>query len=205
MAGYAYLSENMTLAQTISAAFTNEKRQAIEAGMTYMQSKTKVKDFETEYDLIWSDAEGAVTIPEQKDHGVKDNTRYHVWIKAEVEYKLRTKGARDDQGYILDKDAAPLTVKVWTPKKQYRDSEKIEIFVQGNRDFYARIVDRTSSEQIIQLLPNHYRKINFFEGQKVYRIPDQADHFDLKVTASYGEDRIIVYASEVPVGQVDGG
>jgi len=191
MAGYAYLSENMTLAQTISAAFTNEKRQALEAGMTYMQSKTKVKDFETEYDLIWSDAEGAVTIPEQKDHGVEDNTRYHVWIKAEVEYKLRTKGAQDDQGYILDKDAAPLTVKVWTPKKQYRDSEKIEIFVQGNRDFYARIVDRTSSEQIIQLLPNHYRKINFFEGQKVYRIPDQADHFDLKVTAPYGEDRSI--------------
>jgi len=98
-----------------------------------------------------------------------------------------------------------LTVKVWTPKKQYSDSEKIEIFVQGNRDFYARIVGITSSGQIIQLLPNHYRKINFFEGQKVYRIPDQADHFDLKVTASYGEDRIIVYASEVPVGQVDGG
>ena len=200
--GYAYLSENMTLAQTRATAFANAKRQALEGARTYIQSKTKVKDFQVEYDLIWSDAEGAVTILEQKDHGVEDNTRYHVWIKAEVEYALRSKGQQGDQGHILDRDA-PLTVKVWTSKKQYRDGESIEVFVQGNRDFYARIVDITSSGNIIQLLPNDYRRINFFEAGKVYKIPDKGDHFDLKVTPPYGDDQIVVYASEVPVGQVD--
>ncbi len=76
--GYAYLSENMTLGETRATAFANAKRQALEAASTYIQSKTKVKDFEVEYDLIWSDSEGAVTILEQEDHGVEDNTRYHV-------------------------------------------------------------------------------------------------------------------------------
>lgn len=199
--GYAQLSENMTLAQTRVAAFANAKRQALEAGRTYVKSKTKVKDFEVEYDLVWADAEGAVTILEQKDHGVEDNTRYHVWIKAEVEYELKPKREEPGQGILLDKDA-PLTVKVWTSKKQYKGGENIEIYIQGNRDFYARIVDITPSGDIIQVLPNDYRRINFFEAGKVYKVPDKGDHFDLKVIAPYGEDRIIVYASEVPVGRV---
>jgi len=198
---YAYLSENMTLAQTRAAAFAEAKRQALEAGRTYVKSKTKVKDFEVEYDMVWSDAEGAVTILEQKDHGVEDNTRYHVWIKAEVEYALQPKREEHGQSMLLDKDA-PLTVKVWTPKKEYKEGEHIDILVQGNRDFYARIVNMSSSGDIVQLLPNDYRRINFFEGGKVYRIPDTEDRFDLKVTTPYGEDRIVVYASEVPVGQV---
>ena len=200
--GYAYLSENMTLAQTRTAAFANAKRQALEMARTYITSKTKVKDSVLEYDLIWADSEGAVTILEQKDHGVEDNTRYHVWIKAEVEYELNPKEEPGTHGHVMDTDAL-LTVKVWMSRKEYRDGESIEIHIQGNRDFYARIVDITSSGQIIQLLPNDYRKINFFEANKVYKIPDQGDHFDLKVTAPYGEDQIVVYASEVPLGQVD--
>lgn len=199
--GYAHLSENMTLAQTRAAAFANAKRQALEGARTYIQSKTKVKDFQLEYDLIWSDAEGAVSILEQKDHGVEDNTRYHVWIKAEVEYGLSSKGGHEAEGQVMDKDA-PMTVKVWTTKKQYRDGEGIEIYMQGNRDFYARIVDITSSGEIIQLLPNDFRKMNFFEAGKVYKIPGKGDQFDLKVAPPYGEDQIVVYASEVPLGQV---
>jgi hypothetical protein len=199
--GYAHLSEDMTLSQTRAAAFANAKRQALEAGKTYIESKTKVKNFVVEYDMVWADAEGAVTLLEQKDIGVEDNTRYHVWIKAEVEYSLKPK--RDEPGHamLLEKDG-PLTVKVWTSKKQYKDGENIEIYVQGNRDFYARIVDITPSGDIIQLLPNDYRGINFFEAGKVYKIPDKEDHFDLKVRAPYGEDQIVVYASEVPVGRI---
>ena len=199
--GYAYLSENMTIAQSRAAAFATAKRQALEAAKTYIKSKTKVKDFQVEYDMVWSDAEGAVTVLEQKDHGVEGNTRYHVWIKAEVLYDLKPKKPEAHQEAIMDSDA-PLTVKVWTDKKRYKMGENIRIFVQGNRDFYARIVDITSGGEIIQLLPNDYRSINFFRGGKVYTIPDKGDRFDLKVAPPYGEDRVVVYASEVPLGEV---
>ena len=43
--GYAYLSEDMTLSETRAAAFANAKRQAIESARTYIQSKTRVKNF----------------------------------------------------------------------------------------------------------------------------------------------------------------
>jgi len=199
--GFAFLSEDMTLAQTREAAFANAKRQAVEMVRTYIQSKTKVEDFVLKSDKITTSAEGAVTILEQKDLGVEDNTRYHVWIKAEVEYGLKPKKQGDD-GLDTDPDA-PLTVKVWTPKKQYKGGENIKIYIRGNRNFYARIVDVSSGGEIIQLLPNKYRRINFFEGQKTYKIPDQGDLFTLTVSPPYGQDQIVVYASEAPLGHVD--
>lgn len=196
--GFAYLSEDMTLAQTRDAAFLNAKRQAVEMAQTYIQSHSKVENFEIKSDTITGSAEGAVTVLEQKDHGIENNTRYHVWIKAEVEYSTGPSG-----GTASDMDpAAPLTVKVWTPQKQYKHGENIEIFIQGNRDFYARIVDITSNGQIIQLLPNAFRNLNFFKANKVYKIPDTGDHFDLKASPPYGQDQIVVYASEVPLGNV---
>ena len=199
--GYAYLSEDMTLAETRASAYANAKRQALEAAMTYIQSKTKVENFQLEYDLITSDAEGSVTILEQKDHGVEEDGRYHVWIKAEVSYNLRPNKEGAVQTSIMNEDA-PLTVKVWTNKKHYRRAETIEVFVQGNRDFYARIVDITPGGQIIQILPNKHRMNNYFEGGKIYSIPGEEDRFDLQVMPPYGEDHIVVYASEVPLGEV---
>ena len=198
--GYAVLSENMTIAETRTAAFANAKRQAVESAQTYIQSKTKVVDFELKSDKITATTEGAVTVLEQKDHGIENNARYHVWIKAEVEFSLKSDAAaRNDSD--MDQDAL-LTVKVWTSKKMYADGESIEIYVRGNRDFYARIVDMTSNGDIIQLLPNSYRKTNFFKAGTIYKIPDSDDRFDLTVGPPYGQDQIIVYASEVPLGHV---
>jgi hypothetical protein len=200
--GSAYLSEAMPLAEVRTAAFSTAKRQAVEMAKTYISSKTKVENFITEYDMIWSESEGAVKILQQKDIGVENNTRYHVWIKAEVEYSIRPKGQQTIQPYVTDKNA-PLTVKVWTSKKHYVKGERIQVFIQGNRDFYARIVDINSNGDILQLLPNDFRKINFFEAGKIYNIPDTGDRFALRASPPYGQDNIVVYASEAPLGQVD--
>jgi hypothetical protein len=197
--GYVYLSENMTISDTRAAAFAEAKRKALEMAQTYIKSKTKVENFIAKYDLIWSESEGSVTILEQRDFGIKDNIRYHVWIKAEVKYSINPQNDPNDE--LMD-SGLPLKVKVWTPRKNYRQGDKIEIFIQGNRDFYARIVDINSSGEIIQLLPNKYRRIHSFKAGKIYKIPDKNDKFNLKVQEPFGEDNIVVYASEVPLGQV---
>lgn len=199
--GYAYLSEDMTLSQTRAAAFANAKRQALEAAKTYIQSKTKVTNYQLDYDLIMSDSEGSVTVLEQKDHGVEGNNRYHVWIKAEVVYDLKPNKSQLEDNTLSD-EAGPLTVRVWTERKQYDKGENITVYVQGNRSFFARIVNINASGEIIQLIPNDYRTVNFFEGGKVFRIPDEKDRFQLKVSPPYGEDQIVVYASEAPLGEV---
>ena len=186
---FVQLSENMNLKEIRASAFAEAKRQALEMARTYIKSKTKVVDFEVKYDLVWSEAEGAVRILEQTDHGIENNSRYHVWIRAEVEYGLKPKGVSEP---TQDMDPGlPLKVKVWTSKKEYKEGDTIEISLEGNRDFYARVVDITSDGNIIQLLPNDYRKDNFFRGGVVYKIPGHGDEFDLKVTPPYGEDNVV--------------
>lgn len=96
----------------------------------------------------------------------------------------------------------PLRVKVWTDKQNYRQGEVINIFMQSNKDFYGKVVNLTSDGTIIQLLPNPYRNLDFFKGGRTYRIPDTGDTFNLEVAPPYGEERLVVYASETPLGQV---
>jgi len=207
--GYAYLSETMTLEQVRNAAIATAKRQAVERAKTYIESNTTIENFEVTQDRIKGQSHGTVTVLEMKDHGVVENTRYHVWIKAEVEYGIKPVGmapaGNQTDGNLssthLDPQA-PLTVRVWTSKKEYREGEHIIVYMQGNRDFYARIVDITSNGDIIQLLPNDYRQQDRFAAGQIYQIPGEGDRFDLKVTPPFGEDRIVVYASEVPLGNV---
>jgi hypothetical protein len=142
-----------------------------------------------------------VKVLEQKDFGIENNSRYHVWIKAEVTYVLKPP-PEPAQQKVLMSPKAPLTVKVWTDKKSYSDGEYITIYMEGNRDFYARIVNIGSNEKVVQLLPNGYRQMNHFRGGQRYQIPGPGDRFSLQVTPPYGQERIVVYASETPMGDI---
>lgn len=217
--GYSYLSEDKTVAELRTAALNNAKQQALTNAKTYIRSRTEVENFVLKNDEVLINSEGTVKVLEQKDYGIQDNSRYHIWMKAEVEYQLGEGGASAKSptpavpvaspgGKVSPQEippptaTGPLTVKIWSSKKEYKKGEKIEIFVQGNRDFYARIVDINSQGNIVQLLPNDYRNASLFTGGRTYKIPDAGDRFDLTVSPPFGTDRIVVYASEVPLGEV---
>ena len=200
--GYAYLSENMTISDLRAKSFANAKRQALEMAETYIRSKTKVADGKLAYDLIWSDAQGAVTVLEQKDMGIEKNNRYHVWIRAEVRYALTSRPSNEPAAAAVMAENAPLTVKVWSDRKHYRQGKFMTLFIQGNRDFYARIVDVAPDGKIIQLLPNTYRTLSQFTGGQTYTIPGPGDRFKLRVRGPFGQEKVIVYASEQPISNI---
>lgn len=223
--GYSYIAEDKTISELRDAALSNAKQQALKNAKTYIRSRTEVENFVLKSDEVLINAEGTVTILEIEDKGIQDNSRYHIWVKAEVEYVLgegtggqsRTQNTATEAAAVEGSDGehapvvpaaqtfspqGPLTVQVWSSKQQYRAGEQIEVFIRGNRDFYARIVDITSSGDIVQLLPNEYRGSTMFRQGEVYKIPDTGDQFDLTVGPPYGKDTIVVYASEVPLGQV---
>ncbi len=199
--GFAQLSETMTVAEVRQMAFANAKRQALESTQTHIQSNTVMKDGQIEYDIVTVAGEGKVRVLAQKDLGIEKNSRYHVWIKAEVAYALKPTRPAVQHNTLMDV-AAPLTVKVWTEQEEYREGDRIVIFMRGNRPFYARIVNYTSTGEAIQLLPNDYRPRARFKAGEIYRIPDGTDGFALEVRPPYGTERIVVYASEEQLGRV---
>jgi len=200
--GYAYLSEDKTIRQIKEEAFTNAKRAALERTQTYIKSLTTVENFQLTYDLIQSGAEGFVKILESKDFGITSENRYHVWIKTEVEYSLK-KPDMQIPANITQSVNAPLSVLVWTEKKEFKAGEKIQILLKGNKDFYARVVYNDVSGNLLQILPNQHRKDNFFKGGQQYVIPDANDKFDLEVSEPFGQEQVIVYASTASFGEAN--
>ncbi|WP_353683662.1 DUF4384 domain-containing protein [Thermodesulfovibrio sp. 3907-1M] len=204
--GYACMSEDRTKRQTEETALQDAKRKAIEQVSTYIQVETQVKDFELQNDIIKAYANAKVRVIDSQakwDTGPpKVGDCYRIKIKAEVipdEEAMK----RLSQAKELDDPSAPLKVQLWTDKKEYHAGERIKIFLRGNKPFYARVVYRQADGSLVQILPNPYRKDNYFQGGVVYEIPSGPDRFELEVTPPFGEESIIVYASTGELGTVD--
>jgi hypothetical protein len=204
--GYACMGEDRTKRQTEETALQDAKRKAIEQVSTYIQAETQVKDFELQKDIVNAYANAKVRIIEQK--GIWDSEPpkvgdcYKVKIKAEV-IPDETAMKKISGAVSLDDPSAPLKVQIWTEKREYKAGEKIKVFLRGNKPFYARIVYRQADGSLVQILPNPYRKDNYFQGGVIYEIPSGPDRFELEVTPPFGEENVIVYASTGELGSVE--
>lgn len=204
--GYACMGEDRTKRQTEETALQDAKRKAIEQVSTYIQAETQVKDFELQKDIVNAYANAKVRIIEQK--GIWDSEPpkvgdcYKVKIKAEV-IPDETAMKKISGAVSLDDPSAPLKVQIWTEKREYRAGEKIKIFLRGNKPFYARVVYKQADGSLVQILPNPYRRENYFQGGVIYEIPSGPDRFELEVTPPFGKENIIVYASTGQLGSVE--
>ena len=204
--GYACMGEDRTKRQTEETALQDAKRKAIEQVSTYIQSETQVKDFELQKDIVNAYANAKIRIIESQGKWDSEPPKvgdcYRLKIKAEVipdEEAMK----RISQSKELDDPSAPLKVKVWAEKKAYKAGERIKLFLKGNKPFYARVLYRQADGSLVQILPNPYRKDNYFQGGVVYEIPSGPDRFELEVTPPFGEESFIVYASTAELGSLE--
>lgn len=207
--GSACMGDDKSRKQTEAAALIDARRNAIESVKTYVSSATEVKDFELQKDLVSAYANATVEALETlekvwyKDPGQGDCFR--IKLKAEVipDEKALKKAADKSGNTVLDNPSLPLAVKVWTDKQSYQTGEKIRIYLQGNKPFFARVIYRDASGASLQLLPNPYRRDNYFQGGVIYEIPSGQDKFELEVSPPFGEENIIVYASVSELGDLN--
>ena len=203
--GSACMGDDKTRKQTESAAMADAKRIAIESVQTYMSSATEVKDFELQKDLVSAYANAKVEVIESLEKGwYKDPAQgycYKVKIKADVIPDEKAMKKAPDTA--LDDPTLPLNVKVWSDKEDYREGEKMKIYLKGNKPFFARVIYRDAAKKDLQLLPNPYRQDNYFQGGVTYAIPSGTDKFELEVNPPFGEENIIIYASVAELGDLN--
>ncbi|MFZ3123275.1 MAG: DUF4384 domain-containing protein [Thermodesulfovibrionales bacterium] len=203
--GYACMGEDKSKKQTEQSAMADAKRKAIEQVSTYIKSETHVKDFALEKDLTSAYANATVEVIQEIEKGwYKDPALgdcYKIRIKAEVvpDEKAMKKVSQE----TIDDPSAPLTVKVWTDKKEYRAGEKIKVYIKGNKPFYAVVVYKDVADKPVQILPNPYRQDNYFNGGVVYEIPSGNDRYELEVSPPFGEESIAVYTSTSQLGEIN--
>lgn len=206
-AGYACMGEDRSRRQTELAALEAAKRNAIEFASTYMTSETHVKNFELEKDLVSAYANATVKIIKELEKSwykdVNAGDCFRVKIKVEVipdEKAMEKVSKRKD---VADDPSAPLHVRLWADKKEYKSGDRMKIYIKGNKPFYARVIYKDAAGEMVQILPNPYRNENYFQGGVIYEIPSGNDKFDLEISPPFGEENIIVYASTSPLGEID--
>jgi hypothetical protein len=158
--------------------------------------------FGLDFDLVRTPA-GFVQILQQQETLPGKGEPPHIWIEAETGFVLKEKktGNRPDAA-LLDR-ADLLDVRIWTDRKEYEEGKTVTLYLQGNRDFYGKVIQIDAKGAVFQLLPNNYRQISSFEKEKLYRIPDEGDRYQLTVQPPLGTIRFIVHATRLPMSQVN--
>jgi hypothetical protein len=199
--GYACMGDDKSRKQTEQVAYLDGKRKATESAVTYIQSETHVKDAILEKDLVSAFANAQVKVIQEmfkewyKEANLGDC--YRVKLKVEVipDEKAMAGAAKKDQETLENDPGAPLSVKVWTGHPAYAEKECVRIYLRGNKPFYGRLIYRQADGTLIQLLPNPYRKNNYFNGGVIYELPSGDDKYSLETCAPFGTERVTLYAS----------
>lgn len=231
--GYHPLGPNDSVEDARKKATELALADILKHAKSFIDSKTHSVKGRPKYELVKNKNKETMIILEKKDFGIKMPEKiYHVWIRSKVKYVLKSE--KSETQVVAQADVAPevavakkppekpeptakkapaavtrksdlLTVRVWTDKKKYAEGEKVTIFLQGNQDYFARIVSTDSQKNVVQLLPNQYREMRFFKEGKIYEIPDnsQGDRFEIQSASPFGTDTITVYASGSPLGNPD--
>ncbi len=204
--GSSCMGDDKSRKQTEQVALEEAKRNAIEQVATYVKSKTEVENLELKKDLIQAYSQAKVKILKEVEKSwYKDPSTgdcYRIKIQAEV---IPDEDAMKKLSNVeeLDNPTAPLKVKTWTDKKRYKKSDRVKIYLKGNKPFYAYVIYKDANGKLLQLLPNPYRQDNYFNGGVLYEIPSGNDRFELDVSPPFGEEELIVYASTNKLGDLD--
>jgi hypothetical protein len=204
--GYACMGDDKSRKQTEQVAYMDGKRKATESAVTYIQSETHVKDAMLEKDLLSAYANAQVKVVKEmlkewyKEAGLGDC--YKVKLKVEVipDEKAMAGSSAKNRDVLENDPSAPLSVKVWTDRPVYSEKENVRIYVKGNKPFYGRLVYRQADGTLIQLLPNPYRKNNYFNGGVIYELPSGDDAYSLETSTPFGIEQVTLYASTAPGG-----
>ena len=202
--GYACMGEDKSMKQTERAAMTDAKDKAAKNAATYIKAETKVKDSQLVKDIIEAYNNATVAVDKELEKGWYTDPSlgkcYKVKIKANVMPDENAMKRISQE--TIDNPSAPLTVKVWTDKREYKEGDKIKIYIKGNKPCYVKVIYKDTTGNLIQILPNPHRKDNYFNGGVIYEIPSGNDKFELEVSPPFGEENIMVYASVSQLGDL---
>jgi len=221
--GTSCMGDDKSRKETERSALVDARRNASEYAASLISSRTEVEDLVLKEDLVsafsqarvevvkvlekqWYEEQGAgwccririqaEVIPDEKAMAEAGKPK-----QEKVQILEKRQSPAQDQGF--DNPALPLQARVWSDKDAYGRGDRVRIYLKGNKPFYALVVYLDADGNQVQLLPNPYRSENYFEGGVTYQIPSGNDRFELAVTPPFGRERVVLYASTSPLGEVE--
>ncbi len=92
-----------------------------------------------------------------------------------------------------------LDVEIWTDDNEYYDGENINIQFRANKDCYVVVYNIDTRGNLNLLYPSDPWDDTKIERDRIYRIPDSYDDYDLTVRGPEGVEYIQIVASRTPI------
>lgn len=202
--GYACVGPEVSEAEGMERAVAVARHFAVQKCHEILEQKLSMVEGRFDFELLAHQPGQLVKVMAQEPVKAPISgplKAYGVRITGELRYRFLDSHQHDR---LMTDSRLPLTVRAWSGQQLYRKGENVVFYIRGNKDYYARIIDVAPGGEMIQILPNLFRQSHFFGGGLTYRFPDPGlgDDFELTVEPPYGTETVIVFASEMPVGDV---
>ena len=198
----AGIIDGKTTRQEVSARLAKRGKQiATEKIQARLAGK---KGADLDFEFAAKPSATLVNLLKQEELSTPDsNKKPSLWFEAEGAFILKNPvTGRRPEAAALDR-ADFLDIRLWTDQKEYKNGEKIVLYLRGNRDFQGKVIKIDPKGNVYQILPNNYRQLSSFEKGKRYLIPDEGDRFELVAQPPFGTVRFVIYATSLPMSQVN--
>ncbi|MDA0957962.1 MAG: DUF4384 domain-containing protein [Proteobacteria bacterium] len=204
--GYSCMGVDYSKKETEQLALQDAKRQAVEFSKSYIESTTEMENFNLKKDLVTAFAQAEVQVLNVVESQWDDPSTgdcYKIKIQAEVIPVTKAVARVASQAGFAEDPSAPLFVQLWASASELMEDQRLSIYLKANKPFFGRIIYTDAAGTKLQLLPNPYREDAYFQGGVVYEIPSGLDQFDLVVQAPFGQEKVSLYASTSPLGDLE--
>jgi hypothetical protein len=197
-----------TPAKARRTAMAMAQEQAIRGHRVFVESTTRVKNFQLEEDLIQT-ASAAMLHDIRVESEDRKAQEICVTISAKmspvsIEDLIRQRVAAKEIAQTAESTLVPeqpaFGLKVWTNKQEgaFLEDERLIIYVRSERDTYLKLDYFQADGTVVHLVPNLYRGQAYIKGRQTYAFGDDTGPEQFVIKSPYGEETIKAIASIRP-------
>lgn len=205
---YAY-GDNETPAQAKRAAQTLAQEHAVRSHRVFVQSATKVKNFQLEDDVIQTASAGMLDqIRVEKEE--KRGQEICVTIRAQlspvsveelIKQRINAKDIAEQAAKSNVLSSAPgFGIRLWTNKADGRllEGERLVVYVTPERDGYLKLDYFQADGTVVHLVPNLFRGQAMVKAGQTYAFGDDASPEHFVVQSPFGNETVKAILSARP-------
>jgi len=111
------------------------------------------------------------------------------------------------QAYASNTEKQSINIEVTThlgDKQKFKAGDKIAFLVSLDNDAHLLMIYEDAEHNLIQVIPNAYRKNSLYKKGLFIAVPDREEPFEFLVNSPFGSEKLWVFASSKQFPVLDG-
>jgi len=204
---YAY-GDNETPAQAKRAAQTMAQEQAVRSHRVFVQSATKVKNFQLEEDVIQTASAGMldqIRVEKEEKRGQEicitiSAKLSPVSVEELIKQRINAKDIAVEARSNVLSSAPGFGIRLWTNKAdgKFLEGDRLIIYVVPERDGYLKLDYFQADGTVVHLVPNLFRGQAMVKAGQTYAFGDDASPEHFVVQGPFGNETVKALLSAKP-------